>query len=194
MIKSQNEINKIRKIISITSDVFDNLPKYINIGMSEIEICKIFKKQLLENGADQTLYMSCASSEGGYNQIICNPTNKKVENGDVLIIDTGSTFDGYFCDFDRNFGFGKISKESKDAHKVLWEATEEGLNKAKPGSTCAEINNAMINVLKKSGLKSNSVGRMGHGLGLQVTEPPSIFPDDKTAFKENMIITLKPCF
>ena len=194
MIKSQNEINKIKKIISITSDVFDNFSKYINVGMSEIEICNIFKKQLLEKGADQTLYMSCASSRGGYNQIICNPTNKKVENGDILIIDTGSTFDGYFCDFDRNFGFGKISQESKDAYKVLWEATEAGLNKSKPGSTCAEINNAMINVLKKSDLKSNSIGRMGHGLGLQVTEPPSISPNDNTVLKENMIITIEPCF
>jgi len=138
--------------------------------------------------------MSCASSKGGYNQIICNPTNKEVENGDILIIDTGSTFDGYFCDFDRNFGFGKISQESKDAYKVLWEATEAGLNKSKPGSTCAEINNAMVNVLKKSGLKSNSIGRMGHGLGLQVTEPPSIFYNDKTVLKENMIITIEPCF
>ena len=127
--------------------------------------------------------MSCASSKGGYNQIICNPTNKEVENGDILIIDTGSTFDGYFCDFDRNFGFGKISQESKDAYKVLWEATEAGLNKSKPGSTCAEINNAMVNVLKKSGLKSNSIGRMGHGLGLQVTAPPSIFHNDKTVLK-----------
>ena len=79
-------------------------------------------------------------------------------------------------------------------HKILWEATEEGLNKLKPGSTCSEVSEAMLNVLKKSGLKSNSVGRMGHGLGLQVTEPPSICPDDKTILKENMIITIEPCF
>ena len=194
MIKSHNEIKKIKKIISLTSNVFDNLTKKINIGMSEIEICNIFKKELIENGAEHTLYISCASDKGGYDQIICSPSNKKVEDGDILIIDTGSTFDGYFCDFDRNFGFGKISKESQDAYKVLWEATEAGLQKIRPGCSCSDISNAMMEILKKSGLKSNSVGRMGHGLGLQVTEPPSIHSDDKTILRENMIITIEPCF
>lgn len=193
MIKTQNEITKIKKIISIVSQEFDNLSSKMNIGMTEIEICNIFKKQLIEKGADHTLYMSCASGQGGYDQIICDPTYKKIEDGDILVIDTGTTYDGYFCDFDRNFGFGKINHESKDAYAVLWEATEKGLEKAKPGSTCADINNAMLSVLKKTGLITNSVGRMGHGLGLQLTEPPSIMANDNTILRENMIITIEPC-
>lgn len=194
MIKSKQEIAKIRNIISIASGVFDNLAEDMKIGMSEIDICNIFKKKLFENGADQTLYMSCASSNGGYNQIICNPSDKKIEDGDILIIDTGSTFDGYFCDFDRNFAFGKINQECQNTYKVLWEATEKVFEKLKPGTTCGDISNYLLKILKKSGLNSNSVGRMGHGLGLQVTEPPSIHSDDKTILKENMIITLEPCF
>ena len=194
IIKSQNEITKIKKIISIASKVFDNLPEQMHIGMTEIEICNIFKKQLIEKGADHTLYMSCASGIGGYDQIICDPTEKKLQDGEILIIDTGTTLDGYFCDFDRNFGFGNISNESQEAYTVLWEATEKGLEKAKPGSTCADINNAMLSVLKKAGLISNSVGRMGHGLGLQLTEPPSIMSSDSSILKENMIMTIEPCF
>ena len=194
LVKSQNEITKIKKIISIASEVFDNLHNQMHIGMTEIEICNIFKKELIEKGADHTLYMSCASGQGGYDQIICDPSDKKIEDGDILIIDTGTTCDGYFCDFDRNFGFGNISKESQDAYTILWEATEKGLEKAKPGSTCADINNAMLSILKKAGLISNSVGRMGHGLGLQLTEPPSIMNSDKTILKENMIITIEPCY
>ena len=58
MIKSKNEIKKIKKIISIASDVFDNLANQLHVGMSEIEICKIFKKDLINKGADHTLYMS----------------------------------------------------------------------------------------------------------------------------------------
>ena len=96
--------------------------------------------------------MSCASGQGGYDQIICDPTEKKLQDGDILIIDTGTTLDGYFCDFDRNFGFGNISKDvSKNAYTILWEATEKGLEKAKPGSTTVlDINNAMMSVLKKA--------------------------------------------
>ena len=193
-IKSKNEITKIRQIITIASKVFDKFQEKLHVGMTEIEICNIFKKELIDKGADHTLYMSCASGQGGYNQIICNPSEKKIINGDILIIDTGSTFDGYFCDFDRNYGFGKISKESKDAYTVLWEATEKGLENASPGSTCQDISNAMLSVLNKFGLTSNNVGRMGHGLGLQLTEPPSIMPNDTTILKENMIMTIEPCF
>ena len=194
IIKSDNEIKKIKKIISIASDVFDNLPNKINIGMSEIEICNIFKRDLLTKGADHTLYMSCASGNGGYDQIICDPSEKKLKAGDVLIIDTGSTLDGYFCDFDRNYGFGHIKKEVNEAYLTLWQASEKALEIAKPGNTCANISNAMNLVLNKSNLSSNSVGRMGHGLGLQLTEPPSIMHNDKSILEENMILTIEPCF
>ena len=58
MIKSKNELSKIKKIISIASNVFDELPKHLQIGQSEIEICNIMKKKLLDLGVDHTLYMS----------------------------------------------------------------------------------------------------------------------------------------
>ena len=194
MIKSKEEIKKIKKIISIASDVFDNLSNKIDIGMTEIEICKIFKKELLNKGADHTLYMSCASGKAGYDQIICNPTEKKLQDGDVLIIDTGTTLDGYFCDFDRNYGFGNINKDVKNAYLTLWEASEKALEKVRSGLTCADINNAMSSVLNKYNRLYNNVGRMGHGLGLQLTEPPSIMHNDKTILKENMILTIEPCY
>ena len=193
MIKSDNEISKIKKIISIASKAFDELPNFINIGQSEIEIAKIMKQKLLNYGADYTFYMSCASGPGGYSQIISNPTEKKVDEGDILIIDTGSTIDGYFCDFDRNFGFGNLPKSAILAYDILWEAAEIGMEKAKPGNTCADINNAMLKILNKNCPVSNSVGRMGHGLGLQLTEPPSIMSNDNTLLKENMIIAIEPC-
>lgn len=194
IIKSPEEIKKIKKIISIASDVFDNLHNHIKIGMTEIEICNIFKKELLNKGADHTLYMSCASGIGGYDQIICDPTEKKLQDGDILIIDTGTTLDGYFCDFDRNYGFGNIKKEVNDAYLTLWEASEKALEKAKPGFTCADISNTINAVLNESNISSNSIGRMGHGLGLQLTEPPSIMHNDKTILKENMILTIEPCY
>lgn len=194
MIKSLNEIKKIKKIISIASNVFDNLSSQIKIGMSEIEICKIFKQELIKKGADYTLYMSCTSGQGGYDQIICNPSEKILQDGDILIIDTGTTLDGYFCDFDRNYGFGNIKKETSDAYLTLWEASEKALEIAKPGCTCANISDAMNSVLNKSKSTPNNVGRMGHGLGLQLTEPPSIMYNDNTVLKENMILTIEPSY
>ena len=109
-----------------------------------------------------------------------------------MVIDTGTTLDGYFCDFNRNYGFGSISKESINAYNYLWEATERTLDKLRPGISCAEIYESLFDVLKNTGLQSNNVGRMGHGLGLQLTEPPSIMKKDKSVLEENMIITIEP--
>ncbi len=192
MIKSKKEIAKIKDITSIASKAFDDLPNKIQIGLSEIEICNIMKKNLLDHGADHTLYMSCASGKGGYNQIICDPTEKKLIEGDILAIDTGSTLDGYFCDFDRNFGFGKIAESAKTTHHILWEAIENALAVCKPGNSCADVSYAMSKIIKKNNLNSNSIGRMGHGIGLQLTEPPSIMENDNTLLSENMIIAIEP--
>jgi Xaa-Pro aminopeptidase len=188
-IKSEIEINNIKEICSITSKVFDNFPQKINLGMSEKEIASIFKKELIESGADYIPYMACASGLNGYNQIICNPTGRVTKDGDILIIDTGATLNGYFSDFDRNFGFGRIHKKVLDAYNKLWEATERTLEIIKPGTSCSEIYSKLSYSLTTNNI---SVGRMGHGLGLQLTEPPSIMKNDKTLLEENMIITLEP--
>ena len=191
-IKSENEIENITQICSIASNVFDTFPEKIYTNITEKKATSIFKKELINNGADYIMYMACASGEGGYDQIITNPTEKKLNNGDILIIDTGSTLNGYFCDFDRNFGFGKINDISLDAYTKLWESIESTLEIIKPGISCAEIYSSLSkNLIAKDG-NDGSVGRMGHGLGLQLTEPPSIMRNDHTVIEKNMIITLEP--
>ena len=190
-IKSDLEIKNIEKVCSITSKVFNNLINKISLGMSEREIATIFKKDLINNGVDYIMYLSCASGINGYNQIICNPSEKKIGDGDVLIIDTGSTLNGYYCDFDRNFGFGNINQKSLDAYNKLWNATEKTLEIIKPGISCKEVYESLSKNLFSSNVKS-SVGRMGHGFGLQLTEPPSIMIDDNTILEKNMILALEP--
>ena len=186
-IKSDLEIKNIEKVCSITSKVFNNLINKISLGMSEREIATIFKKDLINNGVDYIMYLSCASGINGYNQIICNPSEKKIGDGDILIIDTGSTLNGYYCDFDRNFGFGNINQKSLDAYNKLWNATEKTLEIIKPGISCKEVYESL-----SKNLFSSNVGRMGHGFGLQLTEPPSIMIDDNTILEKNMILALEP--
>ena len=190
-IKSDLEIKNIEKVCSITSKVFNNLINKISLGMSEREIATIFKKDLINNGVDYIMYLSCASGINGYNQIICNPSEKKIGDGDILIIDTGSTLNGYYCDFDRNFGFGNINQKSLDAYNKLWDATEKTLEIIKPGISCKEVYESLSKNLFSNNVKS-SVGRMGHGFGLQLTEPPSIMIDDNTILEKNMILALEP--
>ena len=120
------------------------------------------------------------------------PTDRRLAEGDVLIIDTGTTFDGYFCDFDRNFAFGAPDAAAGRAHRVVFDATEAGLRAARPGATAAAVWAAMAEVLEAGGSLGNQVGRQGHGLGMQLTEGLSLMPGDETVLTPGMVITIEP--
>ena len=113
-------------------------------------------------------------------------------SGDILIIDTGCVYDGYYSDFDRNFGFGTVSDAAKRAHEVVWEATRAGIEAARPGATTTDVWRAQAEVLDAGGSLENNVGRMGHGLGLQLTEPPSNMPGDDTVLEPGLVLTIEP--
>ncbi len=192
MIKTEEEIKKIKFICSIASDAYNSLPSTLSIGETEREAVHKLKVDILNRGADNVPFMPGISGQGGVSQIVCGPTDRKLNDGDILFIDTGSTFDGYFCDFDRNFAFGKVNSEVEKVYEVLWQATEIGIKSAIPGATTDDIFNAMNKVIQDGGVIGNNVGRLGHGLGLHLTEPPSHRPGDKTLIKENMVLTIEP--
>jgi len=191
-VKSTAEIEKIKHVCEITSNAFKNLPKVLEIDDTERECCLKLRLDILNRGADNSPYMIAGSGLGGYDNIIMGPTDKKLGNGDVLIIDTGSTFDGYFCDFDRNFAFGDLSDKTRFAYEIVFKATDAGFKMACPGKTTSDVWESMWTVLEKGGAIGNSVGRMGHGLGMELTEWPSLTADDKTLLEPGMILTLEP--
>jgi Xaa-Pro dipeptidase len=191
-LKSPAEIARIRQICQLVSSAFEALPAVLAAGRSEIEICRDLAIDILRRGADTVPFMAAASGPGGYSQIISRPTARTLEEGDVLIIDVGATINGYFCDFDRNYGFGRLSAAALQAQEVVWNATEVGIQAAVPGAKTSEVWAAMTEVLQRGGMLGNNVGRLGHGLGLQLTEPPSNMADDHTLLEPGMVITIEP--
>jgi Xaa-Pro aminopeptidase len=192
MVKTNAEIEHIKYICSIASDAYNQLPSKLAIGDTERDAVRKLKIDMLQKGADSVPFMPGISGEGGVSQIVCGPTDKVLNNGDILFIDTGSTYDGYFCDFDRNYAFGKISSEVERIHETLWLATEAGIKAAVPGATTDEVWVAMNTIIQDAGAIGNNVGRLGHGLGLQLTEPPSHRPGDNIRIVENMVLTIEP--
>ena len=192
MIKTNEEIKKIKFICSLASDAYNALPSTLSIGNTEREAVHKLKMDILNRGADSVPFMPGISGQGGVPQIVCGPTDRILDDGDILFIDTGSTFDGYFCDFDRNYAFGKVTSDVEKVYHVLWQATEVGIKTAIPGATTNDIFNAMNKIIQDNGAIGNNVGRLGHGLGLQLTEPPSHRFGDKTIIKENMVLTIEP--
>lgn len=191
-IKSAAEIQRIQHICGIASRTFAELPAMIAVGDSEKEICRKFAAGLLLNGADKVPYTAIASGQGGYDSIIMGPTDRRVEKGDVLILDTGAKYGGYFCDFDRNYSFGKPSDEVARLHQILWQATEAGIDAARPGNTAEAVFQAQARVLTDAGIGVGNVGRFGHGLGKLITEYPSNAPGDETVLRPGMVLTIEP--
>ena len=192
MIKTNEELKKIKFVCSIASDAYNALPSTLSIGNTERDAVHKLKIDILKRGADSVPFMPGISGQGGVSQIVCGPTDRILDDGDILFIDTGSTFDGYFCDFDRNYAFGRVASDVEKVYQILWQATEIGIKKAIPGATTNDIFNAMNKVIQDGGTIGNNVGRLGHGLGLQLTEPPSHRLGEKTVIKENMVLTIEP--
>ncbi len=192
MIKSPAEVARIRHVCQLASDAFEALPARLAAGESEREACRKLRLELIGRGADDTPYVMGASGPGGYDNIVVGPTDRILGAGDLLIIDTGSVFDGYFCDFDRNFAFGAPDDAARRAHDVVYRATEAGIAAARPGATTTEVWRAMAAVLEAGGSIGNNVGRLGHGLGLEMTEPPSNRPGDDTPIAPGMVLTIEP--
>ncbi len=196
MVKSAAEIEKIAHICGIASRTFERASEIFHKGQPLAEAFRAFRMECLAQGADDVPYLAGGADQGGYRDIISPPSQRLLESGDILMFDTGATFDGYYCDFDRNFAIEQADDHSRRAYDTLWRATEAGLSAARPGTTCRELFQAMQNVISESETylddKGGEVGRYGHGLGMQLTEQPSHAAFDETVLEENMVITLEP--
>ncbi len=192
MVKSAAEIEKLAHICAIGSAAFAKVPEVIHAGMPLEDVFRQFRLTAIGNGADDVPYLVGAADQGGYADVISPPSRRPLQIGDVLMLDTGCTWDGYFCDFDRNWAIGHVGDDAKRAYDVLWRATQAGIDAAKPGNSCRDLFMAMSAVIAEMDSSGGDIGRLGHGLGMQLTEQPSHAAFDKTELKENMVLTIEP--
>ena len=189
MVKSELEIDLLRDICQIGSASFANAGTLFHEGQTLKEAFRSFKIDLLQQGADDVPYLVGGAGQGGYGDVISPPSDQPLQAGDVLMLDTGATKNGYFCDFDRNFAIGSAGEAARQGHRKLVEAVQAAAEIARPGRTCADLFTAMAQTLGQS---DGDVGRLGHGLGMQLTETPSITGFDETVLRERMVMTLEP--
>ncbi|MEP0155808.1 Xaa-Pro peptidase family protein [Pseudophaeobacter sp.] len=192
MVKSAAEIEKLAHICAIGSASFDQVTAQVSQGMPLEEVFRTFRREALAQGADDVPYLVGGAGLGGYIDVISPPSRRPLQAGDVLMLDTGATWDGYFCDFDRNFAIGSADAAACRAYDVLWRATEAGLAAARPGNSCRDLFLAMQGVIAELDDQGGDIGRLGHGLGMQLTEQPSHASFDQTELQAGMVLTLEP--
>ena len=191
LVKTDAEIGKIEHACAIAGRGFARVPEIASAGVPLETVFRKFQMLCLDEGADWVPYLAGAAGQGGYGDVISPATETPIAQGDVLMLDTGLVWDGYFCDFDRNFSVGAPSSAVQSAHHRLIDATHAGHAAARPGATAADLFHAMNTVLT-GGEGVSEAGRLGHGLGMQLTEWPSLIPADDTVLEPGMVLTLEP--
>ena len=191
LVKSEAEIEKIKTACQIATRAFERVPEIARIGQPLAPVFRDFQRLCLDEGADWVPYLAGAAAPGGYGDVISPADDRPLEAGDVLMLDTGLVHDGYFCDFDRNFSVGSPSPDVAAGHSRLIEATYAAFEAARPGATAAELFHVMDKIVT-GGAGGSEAGRYGHGLGMNLTEWPSLIPTDHTPLVERMVLTLEP--
>ncbi|HVD00045.1 MAG TPA: Xaa-Pro peptidase family protein, partial [Candidatus Dormibacteraeota bacterium] len=189
-VKSELEIDKVRQACRIASQAYAALPGLFSPSDTERSLVQKLRADLIRRGADTSPYLIGVAGQGGYDNIIMGPTDRQLQDGDVLTIDTGTLWDAYFCDFNRNWAVGHADDAVQRAYRNVWQATEAGLRAARPGVRARDVWLAMAQTMGADSL--GNVGRLGHGLGLQLTEPPSNHPGDETVLEAGTVLTLEP--
>lgn len=192
MVKTATEVDKLAAACAIADRAFARVPEIARDGSHLSEVFRRFQMLCLEEGADAVPYLAGAAAPDGYGDVISPASNQPLVHGDVLMLDTGLNRDGYFCDFDRNFSIGPPSAKIAAAHRQLIEATQAGFETAMPGARASDLFRAMDQVCT-GGKGTSDAGRLGHGLGIQLTEWPSLIPDEHEELVPGMVLTLEPC-
>lgn len=187
-VKSEAEIAKIAEACAIAGRAFARLGEVAQEGRPMESVFRGFQSLLLEEGADWVPYLAGGAGPLGYSDVISPAGPTPLRRGDVLMLDTGAVWDGYFCDFDRNFAIGMADARAERAWSRLLEATEAGYAAAQPGARASDVWRAMADIVGAG----ETAGRLGHGLGMQLTEGLSLTARDHTVLEPGMVITLEP--
>jgi Xaa-Pro aminopeptidase len=191
--KSPAEIGMIREAADAAQHAFDAISAFCHIGLTERDLYREFQIAALKGGAERVPYVAIGSGSGGYDSLVRAPVARTLTSHDIVGIDAGTTVGGYWADFNRNFGVEAVHDGADQVYRRLWCAQERALELLHPGVRASEIWGAMQEVLNEGRrIKAIPVGRMGHGIGLDYTEPPSICASDHTVLELGMVVTIEP--
>lgn len=193
LIKSPKEIECHRLACRATGYAHDKTFENIEEGMSEREISVIAQKYMLEGGAEYPGFVIITSGEGNYERISAISSERRIKKGDMLWLDLGARYNGYWSDFCRAGYVGKPTDSQNRRQDDIYDITEEAASIMRPGVKISDVAYECGRALEKRGYQATyDCGRMGHGMGLMSTEPPSVTVKDEGILKEGMIINLEP--
>ncbi|SPE37007.1 Peptidase M24 [Candidatus Sulfopaludibacter sp. SbA3] len=192
MIKSAGEIALIRRSVETNSRAFETTVSRVRPGMKEQDLAAELEYRMRRLGAEKPSFETIVA--GGARSALphAQPTSASLATGQLVVVDMGALQDGYCSDMTRMLFLGTPSAKVKRAYRAVLEAQLAAIDTVRPGVSTARVDAAARKVLKSYGLAEAFVHSTGHGLGLEIHEPPRIGKRDKTKLAAGMAITIEP--
>ncbi|MBX2821078.1 MAG: aminopeptidase P family protein [Rhodothermaceae bacterium] len=191
-VKSKRERELIADSQRITDEVFDHLLGFVKPGMSEQDIAAEIVYQHLRRGASAMSFDPIVAS--GPNSALphARPTQRVLQQGDMVVIDMGCFKNGYASDMTRTLAIGEPGEEARTVYQVVLDAQSKALEAASPNLTSKELDSAARSIIEDAGYGSFFSHSLGHGVGLQIHEWPSVSWKAEYPLQAGMIITIEP--
>jgi Xaa-Pro aminopeptidase len=192
MVKSKEEIARIRLSVQTNSQAFEKTVQSIRPGVSESHIAAELEFQMRRLGAEKAAFETIVAAGARSALPHARPGDRKVGVDELLLIDMGSCQDGYMSDMTRMLFFGKVTRRIRDLYQAVLKAQLAAVAAVREGITAGQVDQKARQVLESEGLGKEFVHSTGHGLGLEIHEPPRVGRRDKTRLQAGMVITIEP--
>ena len=190
-IKTQDELDMIAKGAQISCDSFMEFLNVLHAGMTEKEARTELEYIMLKHGSEGPAFHTIVASGMNGSLPHAVPSDKVIENGDLVTFDFGASYGGYASDMTRTVAVGTISSELKAIYDAVYTAHMNALAAVKPGAVCKDIDGIARTYLdaRYPGAFGHS---LGHGVGLEVHEQPGVRSKGETVLVPGHVITIEP--
>jgi Xaa-Pro aminopeptidase len=192
MIKSTDEIERIRRSVETNSRAFEQAVARVKPGMKESDLAAELEYRMRRLGAEKPSFETIVAGGERSAWPHAQPTASQLKSGDLTIVDMGAMQDGYASDMTRMLFLGVPDGKVKRTYHAVLEAQLAAIDAVRPGVKASAVDAAARGVLKGYGLDTAFVHSTGHGLGLEIHEPPRIGKRGKTKLQTGMAITIEP--
>jgi Xaa-Pro dipeptidase len=193
MIKSESEVSAIKTAVDIAQNAIKNILPIIKPGITEKQIANQLALNIIKKGSDITLPFSPIVS-GGPNSANPHaaPTDRKLCEGDLLVIDWGASYHGYISDMTRTFAIGKVDPELSRIAEIVHQANLTGQSVITPEIEAGRIDLVTRQHIHEAGYGEYFTHRTGHGIGLDSHEAPYIREGNNLKITAGMVFTIEP--
>ena len=193
MSKDAQELALMRRAVAIAEQAVEATVKTIRVGQTEREIAAELVVQTLRAGSDPDLPFAPIVASGPNSALPhAAVTDRVLQTGDLLTLDWGAAHGGYTADLTRTYAIGAIDPEMKVVYDLVRAANEAALAASRPGASAAEVDAAARKVITAGGYGEYFVHRVGHGLGLEGHEDPSMHGQNETQLEPGFTYTIEP--